>query len=340
MLKVTNISPHEAEDIFKENPNIFCPIEQSKHWSTFDSFFPYRSTVGIFKYEKNNKIIAVASIAHYANKMRNSMVITRGPVWIVEPNPLMEVELINSIIAQAKNYKQPTLFVRMQVRFPSYHKGVFETFEDAFYDNYISVDIKKEEKDLLKSFSSTARNSINKARKLGITVQQVSTEEVKYYFNKKLNSITKETTQRNGFRGFNKDIYINMATKMSDVARLYVAAYKEKPVCWLISTEYNKEAIYYFAAGNDIARKLKANFLMQYTCMLDAASRGNEKWNMTGVKSKRYPALEKVTIFKQHFNKKIAIGPTTYDIPLNIIKYKLITSIISTRRKIFYGGSY
>ncbi|MFT4186390.1 MAG: peptidoglycan bridge formation glycyltransferase FemA/FemB family protein [Micrococcaceae bacterium] len=338
MLDIVQLTADELEDLIDKYPEVALPVEQSSHWVTFDREFPYRHPIGFFAYQKNGKPVAVASLVYYSNKMRPSIVIQRGPVWLVEVTKELESELLDTLIKQGKKLDKPVLYVRLHLRFE--HKKALNTFEPAFYNRAVVVDIDRDEKVLLKSFSSSARNLTRKARRMGVTVEQIPSDKASKYFSEYLMPIMKETTARNGFRNFDEYVYKNMLENMSDITRLFVANYEEKPVAWLISTEYRGEAIYYFAAGNQVGRKINANFLMQYECMIDAASRGNKTWNMTGVESPEFPELKNVTVFKRHFNKEDTIIPTMYDVPLNKVKYKAITTAINARRKKFYSEAH
>ncbi|MFT4148378.1 MAG: peptidoglycan bridge formation glycyltransferase FemA/FemB family protein [Micrococcaceae bacterium] len=337
MLTVKEITAEELEEIMDQHPDILLPIEQTPQWHKYDEAFDNRSPVGTFSYSKDGKAVAVATIAYYSKKGRPSFVITRGPVWLVPNTARLEAQFVDTVEKQAREYSKPVLFVRTHLDFEQ-TKAV-PTFEPAFYDRSIWVDLTPSEEDLMLSFSSTTRRYIRKAQKLGVEIHQIPAQDALKFFSTDLMPIMEETMQRNGFRGFDSEIYENMLEKLPDTAKLWVASYEGQPLCWLISTEYREEGIYYFGAGNDQARKLHAAFLLQYRAMLEAKKNGCKHWNMTGIVSDTFPGLEDVTEFKKRFSKDVKILPSMYDIPLSPLRYKAVTGLINARRNKFFTGA-
>lgn len=335
MFHYKKISKQEFDDIANMHPNIFIPIEQSPIWDSFDNLMPGRQTKGVFGYfdtTTNNNLIATARINIVTQPLRTSIVITRGPVWYINPSLDTENKLIQTIKKQF--YKINPLYLRMQIHNNKLEAAI-KPFEIVTFDRTIYVDISIGKDALLKSFKPDARQSIKKAYKLGVRVSEIpQNKSIDFFKKNNLMNLMQETQFRNRFRAHPISIYLNTLKALPDNARLYVAYIDGKVVSWLISTEYRKHAVYLYAAGGAEARKKFASYALQWHCMQEMIKRNNKIWDMTGIESPNFPNAKNVTCFKRKFSSWEIQLPLVYDVLFdNKIHYKIVGLAYKARRK-------
>jgi lipid II:glycine glycyltransferase (peptidoglycan interpeptide bridge formation enzyme) len=205
--------------------------------------------------------------------------------------------------------------------------------EHGWYEREIVVDLTPGEAELLKSFRPNARNSIRRAQRNGVEVKHIPREEWKEVFATQLFPIMQETAARDGFQAFDSSYYETLLTVLGDHLRLLVAYRDGTALSWLITTEYRGYSVYYFAGSTLEARSTFAPYLLLWEAFRVLKAAGNTACGLTGIASENYPGLANVTTFKRNFSKNVVVVPTTYDIPLDPVRYTAVASILAARRK-------
>lgn len=312
-------------------PDVVIPLEQTPDWVDFETAVG-RRPLGIWAY-RNSKgdVIATASFVHVARRFRESVVVVNGPVWFAARTPDAERALMETMRQQFLHMPGiDPLYVRMQVS--TLQAPATRPIEHGWYEREIVVDLAPDESAILKSFGSNARNRIGRAQRNGVEVRHIPREEWREVFASQLFPIMQETAERGGFQPFGSTFYETLLAALGDRLRLLVAYRDGVPLSWLITTEYRKYAVYYFAGSTQEARAIFAPYLLLWEAFKVLKAAGNTACGLTGIESENYPSLANVTAFKKNFSKNIVVVPTTYDIPLSKPRYAVVASLLQARR--------
>lgn len=312
------------------HPDVLIPIEQTPDWVDFEHALG-RTALGIWAYTDGETLVATASYVHVVRRFRESVVVVNGPVWFAERTPAAERLLMETVRRQFRD--EPALnplYVRMQVA--TLQEPATGPIEHGWYEREIVVDLEPSEADLLRSFRPNARNSIRRAQRSGVEVRHIPREEWTKVFAEELYPIMQETAARDGFQSFDSSYYETLLTVLGDHLRLLVAYSGGTAVSWLITTEYRGYAVYYFAGSTLEARRTFAPYLLLWETFKTLKAAGNTACGLTGIESENYPGLANVTTFKRNFSKNVVVVPTTYDIPLNAVRYAVVSFLLTTRR--------
>lgn len=321
----------DFEAIAAEHPQVIIPLEQTPDWINFEQALG-RRPLGIWAYrDAQGNVVATASFIHVVRRFRESVVAVNGPVWFADRTPAAERLLMETVRGQ---FRQTTaihpLYVRMQVA--TLQHPATDPIEHGWYEREIVVDLTPAEDEILKTFGSNARNRIGRAKRNGVEVRHIPREHWREVFAKELFPIMQETAERGGFRSFDSAYYETLLTVLGDRLRLLVAYRGGVPLSWLITTEYRKYSVYYFAGSTHEARSTFAPYLLLWEALRTLKASGNTACGLTGIESPNYPSLANVTAFKKNFSKNIVVVPTTYDIPLYPARYAVVASLLRARR--------
>ena len=320
----------DFEALAASHPDVVIPLEQTPYWADFERKLG-RTPYGIWAYFDGDKLVATASFLRSARRLRPSLVVVNGPTWFTVRTHQAEARLVATIQQQ---FREDTavdpLYVRMQVEHPQ--PPVTGPLEHGWYEREIVVDLTPDTDAIFASFRSNARNLIRKAEKLGVQVRTIERADWAEVFRTELFPIMQETASRDGFSSFESTFYETLLTELGDYLRLMVAYVEGRPVSWLITTEYRGYSVYYFAASSAGARKTNAPYLLLWEAFKVLKAAGNTACGLTGIVSENYPDLINVTTFKRNFSKTVVTIPTTYDIPLHPLRYRVISSALTVRR--------
>jgi hypothetical protein len=313
------------------HPEVVIPIEQTPDWVEFEHALG-RTPLGIWAYtDAAGVLVATASYIHVRRRSRESVVAVNGPVWFAERTPLAERVLMATVREQfAADPALKPLYVRMQVA----HEQPPATgpIEHGWYEREIVVDLTPSETDLLASFRPNARNSIRRARRNNVEVRHIPREEWVSMFTRELFPIMQETSERDGFSSFDSSYYETLLTVLGDHLRLLVAYQDGRAISWLITTEYRGYSVYYFAGSTHEARSTFAPYLLLWEAFRVLKAAGNTACGLTGIVSENYPQLANVTTFKRNFSKNVVVVPTTFDVPLDPVRYAVVANLLGARR--------
>ncbi len=330
-LTYTLLDSDAFEDLAAAHPDVVIPLEQSPQWIGFERALG-RAPLGIWAYtDTAGALVATASFVHVVRRFRESVVVINGPVWFAERTPAAERLLMETVREQFREHPAVApLYARMQVATPQ--APATGPIEHGWYEREIVVDLTPSEADLLKSFRPNARNSIRRAQRNGVEVKNIPREEWTRVFAAELFPIMRETAERDGFQAFDSSYYETLLTVLGDHLRLLVAYRDGVALSWLITTEYRGYSVYYFAGSTLEARSTFAPYLLLWEAFRVLKAAGNTACGLTGIASENYPGLANVTTFKRNFSKNVVVVPTTYDIPLDPVRYGAVASLLATRR--------
>jgi hypothetical protein len=331
-LTYSPLTPSDFEALAAAHPNVVIPIEQTPDWVQFEHALG-REPLGIWSYrDAGGALVATASYVRVVRRFRESVVVVNGPVWFAERTPAAERLLMETVRRQFSDAPAvKPLYVRMQVA--TAQAPATGPIEHGWYEREIVVDLTPAEADLLKGFRPNARNSIRKAQRNGVEVRSIPREEWKQVFAEQLFPIMRETAERDGFQAFDSSYYETLLTVLGNRLRLLVAYREGRPLSWLITTEYRGYSVYYFAGSTHEARGTFAPYLLLWEAFKVLKAAGNTACGLTGIVSENYPGLANVTTFKRNFSKNVVVVPTTYDVPLDPVRYAAVASLLVARRR-------
>jgi len=329
-LRFEKISTEDFEALSAAHPTVVIPLEQTPQWAAFEASRG-RTPYGIWSYYDGATLIAVASFLWSTRRFRNSLIVVNGPVWFADCTPAAEARLMRTIRGQfnADPGISP-LYIRQQVQHPQ--DLATGPLEHGWYEREIVVDLTPSEADIYKAFRPNARNSIRRAERAGVEIRSIDRSDWRAVFRSDLFPILEETAARDGFTSFESAYYEQLLEQLGDHLRLLVAYLDGKAISWLITTEYRGYSVYYFAASTQAARKIFAPYLLLWCAFKELKAAGNHSCGLTGIVSENYPQLINVTTFKRNFSRNVVEVPTTYDIPLNPLRYRAVSAALKARR--------
>jgi lipid II:glycine glycyltransferase (peptidoglycan interpeptide bridge formation enzyme) len=333
LFSIKKITATEFDKLKSVLKPVKFPIEQTPMWGDFDNAISNRKFLGSYSYfDESGRLVALASATLYSQKGRDWIWIKHGPLFASIPN----TQIIQKMCATLKNQFSTVdefapLFIRLSM--PSRTKGLYLPFEHTMYDETVVLDLEKSEEELLAEMSQSGRQGYRKAMKNDIQVTEITENRLKVFKNK-CYPILEETGKRGGFGIHPLSLYIAMLEALKKNARLYCSYHNKKVVAWAITTEYDNQALYYYGGSNIEARDTSAPYLLHFEIIKAMKARGNKTYDFMGIAGKNYPSLANVTQFKLKFSKNIVKVPQAYDLPLQQLKYKLLTSAIKLKRKL------
>ena len=325
----TRLDDSQFEDLKTAIQPVLIPLEQSPIWGGFDDSLPEREFLGSFRYDEDERLIAIASATLYKQKGRNWIWIKHGPIYATEPNTDTVKKMCSTLKAQFSSVNGTSpLFIRLSS--PSKVSPLVLPFEHTMYDETVVIDLTKSEDEIMSEMSQGGRQGVRRATKAGVEVKEVTDTS---NFAEQLYPILSETASRSKFGVHPASLYESMLSNLGSNTRLYAAYVKNKPVAWAITTEYNSQALYYYGASNLEARDTYAPYLLHWEIIKAMKDRGNKTYDFMGIAGKNYPSLANVTTFKLKFSKDIVKVRQAYDLPLNPLKYKALSLAIKIKRK-------
>lgn len=305
-------------------------IHQSPTWGHFQAKIPYRGKYWIIVLEKDGEIVGGSLLIKQKIRKKYSwLYAARGPLLSNMKDTSLLMGKIKSI---AK--KENAIFLRIDPGFTEeieLLKGFKKIKEGYMPQHTLVLNLDKEEDELLKEMKPKGRYNIKLAAKKGVEVSVANPKKIKQ-FQKDLNdffSILEETTNRDGFRGHNKNYYKNMLETLGNNSKLYLARLNGQILAATIVTFFKDTATYYYGASSNSHRNLMAPYLLQWQAIKDAKKMGLKVYDFLGISpdnNKKHP-WHGVTAFKLKFGgEKINYtSPQEYIFkPILYIVYKLL----------------
>lgn len=333
LFAVTELTDTEFSTLEKAVLPMVVPLEQSPLWGAFDNSIIGRTFLGSFKFcDENGLLIALGSATLYSQKGRDWIWFKHGPLFASTPNTDVVQKLCTTLkhhFSSVKNTKP--LFIRLTM--PTKSSDLKLPFEHTMYDQTVIVDLTQAEEEILSNMSQSGRRGIRSAQKTSTKVREVI-DDRSSFFTKHCYPILKETGSRDGFGIHPLKLYTSLLDTLPNNSRLYVSEEGSEVLAWAITTEYNKQAMYYYGGSSAKARDSFAAYLLHWEIMKEMKDRGNTSYDFMGIAGKNYEGLKNVTQFKIKFSKNIVDVPFTYDLPIRPLKYMALTTALKLKRKL------
>lgn len=200
-------------------------------------------------------------------------------------------ELIQAINKIAKTQK--AIFLRIDpplIDSPKTHptfKSFYKTTEGFQPQHTLIIDLAQTEEEILAQMKPKGRYNIRLAEKKGIKILKIDPENeaqlnkgVDDYF-----ALLKQTTERDGFSGHDKNFYKTMLQTLGrdQKAALYLAEFEGQVIAGTIVTFFKDTAIYYYGASGNEHRNLMAPYLLQWHAIKDAKAQGHKHYDFLGI---------------------------------------------------------
>jgi len=199
--------------------------------------------------------------------------------------------------------------------------------------NTVILNLGKSEEELLMSMRRQTRYEVRRSEKLGLKVEENSSEGMF----KEFHAVQTETAKRQGFiPPSEKELLAERDAFSPDNLKLYkVTTDKGEPVAYGLVLIFGNEAEYFEAASTDLNRKLPGAYALLWYAMKELKKEGIKRFNLwgiapPGVENHRYSG---VTTFKTGFGGETIEFIPAHDIVINKLKYKLDELVENARKK-------
>lgn len=343
LYSVESLSADDFDALLETLPkDLYIPFEQTGFWTVMHGMENHRTQYGFFVIRDGEEIIATVALDHFIRPSRESIVTLMGPVFVAERTAETERRVIDSLMDWIR--KDPAvnpLYLRLQIEHPTAIPGAVPSIERGIFEREVVVPLENTPEDLKKTYSSTTRNLINRARRVGVEVREI-TEDRAEYFGRVCFPIMEETAERDGFATQPVAFYQRILESFPDRVRLYVAyapidpdadprTAEKEPVAWMMSNEFHYRGCYYLAGSSKKAHKVGAMPALLNVLMTNLRATGNTAVGLTGIGSERWPELHRLERFKLSFSKNVVEYPSLYDVPFNRPRYTVLRTALIAR---------
>ena len=330
-MQFSPLNPKDYQELMRSHPDANWPIEQTFAWGEFQSQIPGRHHLGTFLIAQDGSPIAVASLLLMEMRGYSYIWINNGPVTLASNYSADELAATLRDIAQQHAPTAP-LFIRFNLaKKPA---KAMPAFSKSLLEKTTIVDLRQDEDVILAKMPYGTRRGMRKATKSGVEIKEIPAAEAARQFPKEFQPIMDETAARDGFHSHPANTYIAMLNKLENSARFFAAYIDGKPAAWAIDTTWNNQAIYYYGASNDAARKVMAPYLLHIEAMKKFKAEGVASYDFLGIGSPNFPGLEGVTQFKLRFGGDVIDYTPVFDLPLKPAAYKLWKAAQKARSKL------
>ncbi|MFG6319070.1 MAG: peptidoglycan bridge formation glycyltransferase FemA/FemB family protein [Clostridia bacterium] len=213
-----------------------------------------------------------------------------------------------------------------------------KNFKDEIQPRFVfRLDISgKTEDEIFSAFHQKTRYNVRLATKKGVVVKEGNREDLKAF-----HDIMVETGKRDDFVIRSLEYFQRMYDELvpGGHMKLLMAYHEDKPIAGIIPIIYGKNVWYLYGASSNSHRNLMPNYLLQWTMIKEAISRGANMYDfrgVSGVVDENHPQYG-LYRFKKGFNAEftefigevyIAYKPLMYKL------YKFSEKAYRTLRKI------
>ena len=214
----------------------------------------------------------------------------------------------------------------------------YKNFKDEIQPRFVfRLDISgKTEDEIFSAFHQKTRYNVRLATKKGVVVKEGNREDLKAF-----HDIMVETGKRDDFVIRSLEYFQRMYDELvpGGHMKLLMAYHEDKPIAGIIPIIYGKNVWYLYGASSNSHRNLMPNYLLQWTMIKEAISRGANMYDfrgVSGVVDENHPQYG-LYRFKKGFNAEftefigevyIAYKPLMYKL------YKISEKAYRTLRKI------
>jgi len=147
------------------------------------------------------------------------------------------------------------------------------------FRNTISVDLTRDEDDILMAMSGNTRRKVRTAYKKDVTIREVSIDEIDTLYN-----LYRITGQRDDFL-IRPPEYYERAWRdfmQAGLAHALIAEYDGKPIAQVILFHFGQKCWYFYGASSNEERNRMPNYALQWEAMKWAKSQGYTTYDMWG----------------------------------------------------------
>ncbi|MGN0452195.1 MAG: lipid II:glycine glycyltransferase FemX [Ruminococcus sp.] len=218
------------------------------------------------------------------------MYIPRGPLWNRE-NPDSLLRLFEKIKAVAKKHRCFCLRADPQIDEMDFESiellkslGFLHRKERVGYENtqcrenYVLKILGRSQEEVFESFKSKCRYNIRLSERKGVECKFYGVEKTEDFYR-----LLRETAQRDGFEIRSRKYYEKLLRSFGENAKLCICCKDKEPLSAAIYLEYGNRATYLVGASSNFHRNCMPNYLMQWTMIKQAISKGVEIYDFGGI---------------------------------------------------------
>lgn len=308
------------------------PVEQAVAWEAFSKSIgsPLRFRLQVVE---DGKILAFLSLYEHRVKGFSYMWARRGPIWMKEPSPEREQEVIQALKDFVVQAAPKVVFLRLHAWYA--HRELVEPFRVIGYDRTALLDGAGGNRDAaLAAMPAVGRKLVRRAKTLfeaaGGSIQEETglgrAEFAPFY------DLLKQTAERDGFTPHEEEYYWQLLSELGpDHARLFSARVDGELACWDLVIQNGKNVGALYGASSELSRNTRAAVLLDFevACILGAERRG--KLDLMGVHSPRTPGLYSVGRYKLQFASTYTDVPGLWDVPIRLAPYNALRAAVAGR---------
>ncbi|MCB4208664.1 peptidoglycan bridge formation glycyltransferase FemA/FemB family protein [Arthrobacter sp. UM1] len=314
------ISAEELAEVHAGFPaECTVPFEQGSTWSRIFEGNPFARLGGMFVIEdQDGAAVATCLITERGEGASRQAAADDGPVFAREPDAATEAGVLNALVSALQSEPAPIPFVlRIRIRHTEALEGVRPSMGRGIFEREVVVPLADAPVPLEKAFSSSARNTVRKARRQGVVVREV-TENREDVFERECHPVLAQTAERDGFGALPVWYFRRLLSLFPEEVRLYTAEVPGYEGCaaWAMSSAHRGWGTYLHAASTSEGQKAGAPSLLLTTLLESLREQGCTGASLTGIGSPAWPELARLEGFKLKFSKTIVEHPSCMDIPL------------------------
>lgn len=268
-----------------------CNFQQSLEWGNVKE--AWKKEV-ILSTDENGKIrgslcVWIRKIPIFGNIMYSA----RGPVCDIHNEEVLK-DLTDGANELAKKYNAFVLRIEPDIKKDDQEfrdiviklgykiKDDSKNFKDEIQPRFVfRLDIKgKTEDEVLQNCHQKTRYNIRLATKKGVVIKEGTREDLKDFHN-----IMVETGERDDFIIRSLSYFQKMYDELVPTGhmKLLMAYHEDKPIAGIIPIMYGNKVWYLYGASSNSHRNLMPNYLLQWTMIKEAISRGADMYDFRGV---------------------------------------------------------
>ena len=334
--------PQEWNEALAELPN--GHLLQSWQWGELKretSWVPTRVA-----FERGGKVVAAASVSRRA--------LPRSPIGVAycQKGPALDygdASLLGAVLERLARRAQDTrcIFVTVDPDIEWDQRDAAEALRRAGFrpaphqlqaPSTVLVDVRGDDKELLKRMSSTWRRYINKSQRDGVTIRAGTTEDVPSFF-----AFQQYTESRQGFVIRPLEYLRSAFEKLhgAGIAELFIAEAEGQPVAGVFACKLGKRAWYLYGGALEPGLKAHAPYLLQWHAMQWARDAGCESYDMWGAPddpADKDDPLAGVYYFKRGFGGRHVRTLGAYDYvtsqPLYVLWQRALPLYLAALRRV------
>ncbi|MDR1074417.1 MAG: peptidoglycan bridge formation glycyltransferase FemA/FemB family protein [Treponema sp.] len=246
---------------------------------------------------------------------------------------------------------EDTAFVRFDLPWLStsaplaIHKPLRRAGADIQPPDTVFIDLTADEDAILAGMKSKARYNIKLASKKGVVVKRVDEEGIPAFY-----SLLKTTAKRDGIAIHGVTYYETLFSHYKNYLDasgcpdtrpgslelgLYLAEHEGDLLAGIVALFRGKDAVYLYGASADCKRNLMAPYLLQWTAMSYAKSRGCAVYDLFGIPPDEDPKRSMAGLyrFKTSFGGAVGHRPGSWDYAYKPVLRTLFVAAETARRK-------